>query len=96
MDKLTPAAKAIGSINTVFMEFPNGTDQSPVFVGHNTDMLGVRNGLLRSLHQENAEHKGIPERTDETSTVFPPGSSYSFIIGGGGALSIRTLLLMVR
>lgn len=88
MDKLTPAAEAIGSINTVFLEFPSGKDDgNPVFVGHNTDMLGVRNALLKSLHKANPGRSSIPERADEKSSVFYPGTAYSFIIGGGGKCS---------
>lgn len=93
MDKLTPSAQAVGSINTVFLEFPSGRDDGqPVFVGHNTDVEGVRNALLRSLHLDNPDPKRpLPQRTDEKRPVFAPGSAYSFIIGGGGASALFLL-----
>ena len=41
LDKLAAPSKSIGSCNTVYLDFPEGSDK-PILVGTNTDYLGVR------------------------------------------------------
>lgn len=69
VDELAPAAKEIGSINTVVL-VSDGDDVQ--LVGHNFDWCGVRNSLLLPLH-----------RPLDAPTPFENGGA-AFIIGGGG------------
>ena len=46
LDKLTPAAKAIGAVNTII---PQGQDSERVLVGDNTDWLGIKASITGRL-----------------------------------------------
>lgn len=46
LDELTPAAKAIGAVNTVIPTFPGG---KRVLVGDNTDWIGIQKSIITQL-----------------------------------------------
>lgn len=56
LDKLTPAAKAIGAVNTII---PRGQDSERVLVGDNTDWLGIKNSISGSLGDKAPIHAAL-------------------------------------
>lgn len=48
LDKLTPAAKAIGAVNTII---PQGQGSGRILVGDNTDWLGIKASITGSLYK---------------------------------------------
>ena len=71
----------------------------------NTDYLGVRNSLIRSIASENPRYNDLI--ADNTKPAFGPNDpAYSFIIGGGGttlasvfalvSLGVQTIFLLNR
>ncbi|KAK7052287.1 Pentafunctional AROM polypeptide [Favolaschia claudopus] len=50
LDKLSPAAEAIGAVNTIIPTRTNGTDR--ILYGDNTDWLGIRKSITLHVHSE--------------------------------------------
>jgi quinate dehydrogenase len=79
VDSLTEEAKAIGSINTIYVSSVNDESNSPArLVGTNTDCLGVRNAI------HSAVLKDLPPTTEVSPSCFEAGVGAAFILGGGG------------
>jgi shikimate 5-dehydrogenase len=64
VDSLTEEAKAIGSINTIYLS----SNSPPRLVGTNTDYLGVKNAIGSALLS------GLPHTPKDMSTCFEPGA----------------------
>lgn len=56
LDKLTPAAKAIGAVNTVILQ---GQESERVLVGDNTDWLGIKSSITGSLGDKAPIHAAL-------------------------------------
>ena len=56
LDKLTPAAKVIGAVNTVI---PQGQESERVLVGDNTDWLGIKSSITGSLGDKAPIHAAL-------------------------------------
>jgi quinate dehydrogenase len=70
LDDLTPEGRAVGAINTIFFQpNPSSTSGTPLFIGHNTDTIGIRDAFLAN----------VPSSTLEAARGKP-----GLIIGGGG------------
>jgi quinate dehydrogenase len=70
LDDLTPEGRAVGAINTIFFRpNPSSPNGASLFIGHNTDTIGIRDAFLAN----------VPAATLDTSRGKP-----GLIIGGGG------------
>ncbi|GAA6003487.1 hypothetical protein JCM10207_000355 [Rhodosporidiobolus poonsookiae] len=77
VDELTPAAQALGSVNTTFLR--HNADGSVTHVGTNLDTAGVGNSLLTALLSTPTPFPA------EAPRRFAPGTASALMIGGGGA-----------
>ena len=68
VDALTPEGRMIGSINTVFIRL-NPATGNKLYIGTNTDCIGVREAFLQNVSGVRATARGRP----------------ALVIGGGGA-----------
>ncbi|KAK1229130.1 hypothetical protein PQX77_007800 [Marasmius sp. AFHP31] len=74
LDGIEPESKATGAVNTIVkVPSPNGTK----LIGTNTDILGVKNALLRSLRLQH------PGRTISPQDKYPTGVGAAIVYGGG-------------
>ncbi|MCJ1441169.1 MAG: hypothetical protein MMC23_001655 [Stictis urceolatum] len=83
-DELSPEARACGAVNTIYLR--RGRDGRRVKVGANTDVIGIREAMLRAAPSalplsKTANGVGATSglRTDETR------ERVGMVIGGGGA-----------
>ncbi|KJA25518.1 hypothetical protein HYPSUDRAFT_37513 [Hypholoma sublateritium FD-334 SS-4] len=79
LDKLTPAAQATQACNTIVKvrRASGGGQTTTTLVGTNTDVLGVRNALLRAWRAQYPGHRAAPQAR------FPVGAASALVIGGG-------------
>ncbi|KAJ6568395.1 hypothetical protein DFH09DRAFT_1155276 [Mycena vulgaris] len=84
LDELSPESQLTNACNTIVkVPMPNGGVK---LVGQNTDILGVRNALLRALKEQ---HPNPPSPIpSDASAAYPPPSASSgalagLVIGGG-------------
>ncbi|KAL0072725.1 hypothetical protein AAF712_000488 [Marasmius tenuissimus] len=74
LDGIEPESKATGTVNTIVkVPSPDGTK----LVGTNTDILGVKNALLRSLRLQH------PGRDISPQDTYPTGVGAAIVYGGG-------------
>ncbi|KAG6856926.1 hypothetical protein H0H87_012177 [Tephrocybe sp. NHM501043] len=76
LDEVSPESKITGACNTI-VKVPTRTGHK--LVGQNTDILGVRNALLRALQSQH------PDKTIRSEASYPPTIGASGVIIGGGA-----------
>lgn len=72
LDELTEEARAIGSVNTTFFR---QEDDHVKHIGHNTDVLGLRNVILQSLKPD------LPFEALSPAIRFAKGRIAGFVIG---------------
>ncbi|KAF8067932.1 hypothetical protein FPV67DRAFT_1165571 [Lyophyllum atratum] len=98
LDEISPESQATGACNTVVKV---RTSNGYKLVGQNTDILGVRNALLRALRYQ------FPSLKVSSDESYPPGIKAGGVIIGGGAttrsaahaltlLGLRPLFLVNR
>lgn len=86
MDELTPCAKAIGAVNTVFpVPGPGGVTR---LVGDNTDWLGIRNSILARLP--------VDMSAPEVGLVIGAGGTARAALYAMRSLSVKRILLYNR
>ncbi|KAJ7780139.1 hypothetical protein DFH07DRAFT_1055805 [Mycena maculata] len=80
LDKLSPESQMTNACNTI-VKVPK-PDGGIKLVGQNTDILGVRNALLRALREQ---HPSLPIPSDASAAYPKPpsGTSAGLVIGGG-------------
>ena len=59
LQRLTPEAKQIGAVNTVFIRKFSSPNQSPLLIGHNTDVAGFELTLKPHLNQQLKQHTAV-------------------------------------
>lgn len=70
LDQLTPEARAVGAVNTIFFTSDTTQPNAPVqFCGHNTDTIGIRDAFLSNVNPD---------------TIARCRDRPGLIIGGGG------------
>ncbi|KAL0577738.1 hypothetical protein V5O48_004232 [Marasmius crinis-equi] len=75
LDGIEPESKATGAVNTIVkVPSPNGRIR---LIGTNTDILGVKNALLRSLRLQHPGWNISPQ------DQYPPGTGSAIVYGGG-------------
>ena len=72
LDELTEEAQAVGSVNTTYFQEANGYTKH---IGHNTDVLGLRNVILQSLKPD------LPFEKLDAGLQFEKGKVAGFVIG---------------
>ncbi|KAG7090988.1 hypothetical protein E1B28_010055 [Marasmius oreades] len=77
LDDIEPESKATGAVNTI-VKVPAQPESGGIkLIGTNTDILGVKNALLRSLRlQHSGENISSQDR-------YPPGAGSAVVYGGG-------------
>jgi shikimate dehydrogenase len=73
MDELTPTAKAIGAVNTIYL-------RENKLVGDNTDAPGFLSDLKRFLTTETQSHAGMIRHGDSKALVLGAGGSARAVI----------------
>ncbi|KAF5317943.1 hypothetical protein D9619_012213 [Psilocybe cf. subviscida] len=86
LDELTPAATVTKACNTIIKVKEH--DGSYKLVGTNTDVLGVRNSLLRTLRVQH------PERSLSIVQKFRRDAGSALVIGGGATTRSAVYALM--
>ncbi|KAG6867736.1 hypothetical protein C0993_011882 [Termitomyces sp. T159_Od127] len=74
LDAISPESRITGACNTI-VKVPSSSGHR--LVGQNTDILGVRNTLLRALQSQ------FPSRTISPGASYPPKTGAGVIVGGG-------------
>ncbi|KAF9268727.1 hypothetical protein L218DRAFT_526692 [Marasmius fiardii PR-910] len=75
LDGVEPESKATGTVNTIVKALtPYGGVK---LIGTNTDILGVKNALLRSLRLQH------PGKNISPQGIYPPGIGSAVVYGGG-------------
>ncbi|KAF5345278.1 hypothetical protein D9758_008436 [Tetrapyrgos nigripes] len=77
IDAITPESRATGAVNTL-VKVPNANGSVSI-VGTNTDILGVKNSLLKYLRQQH------PQTPISNSSRYPEGLGGAGVVFGGGA-----------
>ncbi|KAG6910710.1 hypothetical protein DXG01_008240 [Tephrocybe rancida] len=76
LDEISPESLITGACNTI-IKVPTSTGHR--LVGQNTDILGVRNALLRALRSQ------FPDKEVSSEASYPPSIGAAGVIIGGGA-----------
>ncbi|KAE9408667.1 hypothetical protein BT96DRAFT_913807, partial [Gymnopus androsaceus JB14] len=85
LDGLSPESKASGAVNTIVkIPSPDG----PKFIGTNTDILGVKNALLRQLRLQH------PNLTISPQASYSEGVGAGAVFGGGATTRSAVYALM--
>ncbi|KIK68991.1 hypothetical protein GYMLUDRAFT_152333 [Collybiopsis luxurians FD-317 M1] len=85
LDGLSPESRATGAVNTIVkVPSPHGSR----FVGTNTDILGVKNALLRQLRLQH------PNLLISPQASFPEGVGAGAVFGGGATTRSAVYALM--
>ncbi|KAK7045675.1 hypothetical protein VNI00_007508 [Paramarasmius palmivorus] len=74
LDGIEPESKATGAVNTI-VKVPSPTGFK--LIGTNTDILGVKNALLRSLRLQH------PDKIISPQDKYPLGTGAGIVYGGG-------------
>lgn len=76
LDNVTPEGRITGAVNTIVKVTDRSTGTKKL-VGTNTDFLGIRNALLRSLRLQH------PNMDISPTNKYPSGIGSALVIGGG-------------
>jgi len=76
LDEISPESRITGACNTI-VKVPTSSGLGYKLVGQNTDILGVRNALLRALRAQ------FPSTEIPSEVSFASGTGAGVIIGGG-------------
>ncbi|KAF5388882.1 hypothetical protein D9757_005595 [Collybiopsis confluens] len=85
LDDLSPESRATGAVNTIVkVSAPDG----PKLIGTNTDILGVKNALLRRLRIQH------PSLTISPQSSYSEGTGAGAVFGGGATTRSAVYALM--
>src|SRR5882757_3188544 len=81
LDALTPEASLTGAVNTVVkVPIPDQPSFTCKLIGTNTDILGVKNALMRALH---SQHNSLPHLSPQAR--YGKNVRGAGVVIGGGA-----------
>lgn len=68
LDELTEEARDVGAVNTIFLRDREAEVEKRVFVGTNTDVVGIRESFYQNV--PDAESVRLPPTTNPKITVL--------------------------